>query len=97
MSDGAKAGRAVIEGDSVVIRFPLDAIATALEGAWAMNKLDQRYKITDAAEFTKEFRNSLNAEDEQGTTLVHKMADAAFLDCIEQGAFGIDLHEEQEV
>lgn len=88
--------RAVIENGAVVIRFPIDAMQSALEGAWAMNKLEQRYRITNEVEFVKEFVNSLNSEDEQGTTLVHQMADKAFLDCIEQGAFGIDLHEEQK-
>lgn len=88
-------GRAVIEGDAVVIRFPLDAMQTAMDGAWSLRAFDTRYKITDINEFAKEFRNALNREDERGTTEIHKMADRAFIDCIESGAFGIEEHEQQ--
>lgn len=90
-------GRAVIEGDSVVIRFPLDAMQDALDGAWCMNIFDVRQKITNITEFAKEFRNELNAESEDGTTLIHRMADKAFLNMMEQGAFGFEPHEDQEM
>lgn len=90
-------GRAVIEGDAVVIRFPLDAMQTAMDGAWSLRAFDTRYKITDINEFAKEFRNALNREDERGTTEIHKMADRAFIDCIESGAFGIEEHEQQDL
>lgn len=90
-------GSAVIEGDAVVIRFPLDAMQTAMDGAWSLRAFDTRYKITDINEFAKEFRNALNREDEQGTTEIHKMADRAFIDCIESGAFGIEEHEQQDI
>lgn len=90
-------GRAVIEGGSVVIRFPLDAMQDALDGAWGMSIFDVRQKITDLAEFAKEFRNELNSESENGTTLIHRMADKAFLNMMEQGAFGFEPHEDQEM
>jgi len=90
-------GRAVIEGGSVVIRFPLDAMQDALDGAWGLHVFDTRQKITDIAEFAKEFRNELNSESENGTTLIHRMADKAFLEMMEQGAFGFEPHEEQEL
>lgn len=93
-SDG---GRAIIEGGAVVIRFPLDAMQTAMDGAWSLRALDTRYKITDINEFSKEFARALNREDEQGTTEIHKMADRAFIDCIENGAFGIEEHEQQDI
>lgn len=88
-------GRAIIEGTSIVIRVPLDALPAVLEGAWAMNKFDTRMKITDIGEFSRELVHSLNSEDEQGTTVIHEMFDKAIIDCIEQGAFGIDEHENQ--
>ncbi len=90
-------GKAVIEGDSVVIRFPLSAMQCALDGAWALNVIDQRQKVTDEAEFAKEFCLALNAESENGTTLIHRMADKAFVDMIEAGAFGFDQHEVQSL
>lgn len=90
-------GQAVIEKGSLVIRVSLEALPMALEGAWAMGKFDTRYKITDASEFAKELMHALNREDEQGTTPVHELFDAAIVYIIEQGGFGIDEHEVQEV
>lgn len=90
-------GQAVIEKGSLVIRVSLEALPMVLEGAWAMGKFDTRYKITDASEFAKELMHALNREDEQGTTPVHELFDAAILHVIEQGGFGIDEHETQEV
>jgi hypothetical protein len=90
-------GRAVIAGDAVVIRFPLDAFQSAMDGAWALCELDTRYKITSIDEFAQEFVRVLNREDERGTTAIHKMADRAFVNCIENGAFGIEEHEQQDI
>lgn len=90
-------GHAVIEKGSLVIRVSLKALPMVLEGAWAMGKIDIRYKITDASEFAKELTYALNREDEQGTTPVHELFDAAVLHVIEQGGFGIDEHENQTI
>lgn len=90
-------GEAVIEDGYLVIRVSLEALPMVLEGAWAMGKFDMRYKITDANEFAKELMYALNREDEQGTTPVHELFDGAILHVIEQGGFGIDEHEKQEV
>lgn len=90
-------GQAIIEDGSIVIRVSLDALPMVLEGAWAMRKFDTRYKITDASEFAKELTRALNREDEQGTTAIHEMFDQAIIDCLENGAFGIDEHEDQSV
>jgi hypothetical protein len=90
-------GRAVIEGGDVVIRFPLDAMQSAIDGAWSLKVFDTRYKITNIDEFSKEFVYALNREDERGTTNIHRLADKAFIDCIESGAFGIEEHEQQKI
>lgn len=90
-------GQAIIEDGAIVIRVSLDALPTVLEGAWAMNKFDTRYKITNADEFAKELTRALNREDEQGITAIHEMFDQAILDCLENGAFGIDEHENQKI
>ncbi|MGM4891219.1 hypothetical protein [Tardiphaga sp. 839_C3_N1_4] len=86
-------GYAAIEGDAVVIRFPLAFMQTAIDGAWGLNVIDKRQKVTDQAEFAKEFCRELNAESENGTTLIHRMADKAFVNMIESGAFGFDDYE----
>lgn len=90
-------GSAVIEGDAVVIRFPIAALQSALDGAWGLNVFDRRQKVTDEAEFAKEFCLELNSESENGTTLIHRMADKAFVNMIEGGAFGFDEHEVQSI
>jgi hypothetical protein len=90
-------GKAVIEGDAVVIRFPIDAMQSALDGAWCLNVFDRRQKVTDPADFAKEFCMYLNAESENGTTPIHRMADKAFINMMDCGAFGFDEHEEQSL
>jgi hypothetical protein len=92
----ADGGKAVIKDGALVISINVENLSVILEGAWAMNVFDQRYKVTDADAFAKELCYRLNEEDEQGTTLVHRMFDKAIINAIEWGAEGIDLHEQQE-
>jgi hypothetical protein len=90
-------GKAVIEDGAIVIRVPLDTLGLVLDGAWAMSGPDrQRFKVTDAAVFAAEVAHKLNEEDEQGTTLIHRMFDKAFFEAIDYGAEGVELHEQQE-
>lgn len=88
-------GRAVIEGDAIVIRVPLATLDTVIDGTWALGVLWARYKLTNTAAFAKELVNSLNDEDEQGTTCIHRAFDKAICHAIEQGAEGIEEHENQ--
>ena len=97
MAKPENSGQAIIEGDALVIRVSLANLPMVLEGAWAMGKFDTRYKITNVNEFAKELTQALNREDEQGTTPVHELFDGAILYVLEQGGFGIDEHEKQQV
>lgn len=90
-------GKAEIKDGDVVIRVPLAALPQVLEGAWATCALDTRYKLTDVDAFAKELVSALNDEDEEGSTAIHKMFDAAIEEAINQGAQGIEEHEDQEV
>jgi hypothetical protein len=92
-----RSAEAVIQRNALVIRVPLKNLQTAIDGAWALNALPARYKITNLDEFARDLVGELNSEDEQGTTRIHKMLDAAVLEAIDQGAFGIDLHEKQDI
>jgi hypothetical protein len=97
MSDVDKnSGRAVIEDEHLIIRVAIGALPTIVEGAWAAGEMHMRYKVTDVASFAKDLVHELNWESENGTTRVHKMFDAAILEAINQGAQGIDEHEDQE-
>lgn len=91
------AGVAIIEKGCIVIRFPLDAIQTAMDGAWGMNVLNPRQKVTDQGEYARELVQLLNREDEQGTTQVHRLMDWAFNESLEQGCEGIEDHPDQEM
>ena len=96
MVDINNGGQAVIEDGAIVIRVPFDTLPMILEGAWGLNALDVRYKITDVDAFVKDFVHQLNYEDETGSTVIHRMFDEALDEAINQGAMGIEEHEDQE-
>ncbi len=89
--------KAIIVGDEIVIRLPIDRLPIAIDCMWAAGYSDIRYKVTDANVFAKEFVRSLNRESEDGTTLVHLCFDKAATDAIDMGAEGIEEHEYQEI
>ena len=86
---------AIVKG-SIVIRVPMKSLKDLVEGAWALGSLDTRMKITDAKAFADELVSAINCEDEEGTTPLHRLFDAAINDALEQGAEGIEEHEEQD-
>lgn len=88
---------AKIEGEDIVIRVAVSALPQVVEGAWTAGYMETRFKVTDAPTFAKELVSELNAESEDGTTAIHKMFDACINEAIEQGAEGIEEHEDQEV
>lgn len=94
-TDAALDGKATIKGGAIVIRVAIKALPVVVEGAWALGSLDTRWKITDAPAFAEDLVRALNDEDEQGTTMIHKMFDAAINEALEQGAEGIEEHEDQ--
>ncbi len=87
---------AAIENGAIVIRVSLAALPQVVEGAWALHALDKRWKLTDVPTFAKELVHELNREDEQGTTMIHRMFDTAINEALEQGAEGIEEHEDQD-
>lgn len=94
--DQNNGGRAVIEDGAIVIRVSLDALPMVVEGSWAAGGMDTRYKVTNAQEFAADLLRTLNDEDENGTTRIHRMFDSAIDTAIGNGAFGIEEHEQQE-
>ncbi|EHM01188.1 hypothetical protein HMPREF9946_02192 [Acetobacteraceae bacterium AT-5844] len=89
-------GQAVIEDGAIIIRVPLENLPQVVEGAWALGALETRYKVTDTRVFAKELLSALNCEDEQGTTPIHKLFDAGINAALDQGAEGIEEHEDQD-
>jgi hypothetical protein len=103
MTEGAMAdlhdrhsAQAMIVGGNIVIQIPIKNLPMIVEGGWLCSVYDTRLKVTDAAVFAKELVRELNAEDEDGTTRIHKMFDAAIDEAANQGAQGIAEHEDQE-
>ena len=89
-------GQAVIENGALVIRVSLESLPAVVEGAWAAYGMPLRLKITDADAFAKELVGELNAEQEDGTTSIHRMFDKAIWAAFENGAEGVEEHEEQD-
>lgn len=94
--DPQNGGKAVIEDGHIIIRVAISALPMVVEGSWAAGGMDTRYKVTDPEAFAKDLVYELNEESENGTTRIHSMFDFAIDRAIEQGAEGIERHEEQE-
>jgi hypothetical protein len=84
-----------LENGKITIEIAVDALPQIVEGAWAAGGMDTRYQVTDPKKFAEDLVRELRSEAEDGTTCVHTMFDAAILEAIEQGADGIEEHEEQ--
>jgi hypothetical protein len=87
---------AKIENGEIVIRLALDTLPAVLESGWVCNVLPTRYKITNVAEFAADLVRELNREEENGSTRIYTMFDKAIFEAVDQGAFGIEEHEQQE-
>jgi hypothetical protein len=86
---------AVIHDNKIEISIAVDALPLIVSGSCAANGLEGLWRVTDADMFATEVALALNREEEDGTTLVHKMFDKAFGDAIDQGADGIEEVDEE--
>lgn len=86
-----------IERDRLVISIGVKCLAFAIEWAPGLEKYDEKTgdflgpKITDPLVFAKEIERQLSQEEEDGTTMVHRMIDKAAAEALEQGAEGVAL------
>jgi hypothetical protein len=83
-------GRAVIQDGEIIIRIQIATLPLAMSGACDLQAIEPRYRITDAELFADAFVRELNREDEQGTTLIHRLFDKAMNEALEQGAEGVE-------
>lgn len=81
---------ASIEGDEVVIRFPVASVETAAPIAWERRYGAHRLRISDAKAFAKDLVRELNREEENGDTVVLLMLDRAVCKATEDGAEGVE-------
>lgn len=88
---------AEVRGGRLVISIGVNLLANALELGPELSHYDEATgewshpKVTDAVVFAREIAIELEREEEDGTTPVHRMLDAAALKAIESGALGIRL------
>lgn len=85
-----------LEGAELVIRIPVDTLAFAAQAGemWPQDDMmNPTAFITDETTFAKEVVHALTKEEEDGTTLVHRMFDAAFTYITENGCDGVEWNE----
>lgn len=96
MSDN-EAAKAVVRDGAIMIRLPLANLQSIMDGGFLCLAYDKRYRILDAEGAAKEICAALNDGDEEGTTPIHRLFDAAINEALNQGAQFIDEHPTQEV
>jgi hypothetical protein len=90
-----------IENGELVIRIGVPTLAWAAEHMIEAtdfndqaNVFEQAWTVTDPAEFAKGVLDELLREEEDGSNLVTKMFDKAFLAAIDNGAEGVEMADE---
>jgi len=87
---------ATISRNSISIRVPFSKLQQLMDGSWRLGALEVRQKVKDQDVFAAELVAALNAEDEQGSTIIHRLFDSAINAALEGGAEGIEEHPVQE-
>lgn len=79
----------------LIIRIGTEALVNACRYSPVMDELDESAQgeliVEDQDAFAEAIRRALEHEEEDGTTLVHKMLDDAFRYAVEQGFEGFEL------
>lgn len=89
-----------IDNDELVIRLPASVLAIAVKYMPKGEIFDEDTQsfftpeVIDERAFLKEMANALEAEEEDGTTLVHRMLDKAALHIMHVGGEGVLSAEE---
>ncbi len=88
-------GQAAIIDGKIEISIDVAALPMIVNGSCCCDSMEGLWKVTDAETFAKEVCRALNDEREDGTTRVHMMFDAAFMEAINQGAEGVEEVDEE--
>jgi hypothetical protein len=81
---------AYIRRGRIVIDLEIDGLPAVYEGGVDCGYIEPGFKVTDPRTFARDVVRALNHEDEQGTTAIHRLFDAAFGCAIEDGAEGVE-------
>ena len=87
------------QGDWIVLAIHVDTIKHVTEGHPQLEWLNDESEpippvVTDMNMFVSELVGALNAESEDGSTLVTGMIDDAIVAAVENGARGIEIEEQ---
>lgn len=77
----------VVEGGQLKISIGIALLAYAVQH---QNSWPKKFAVTDLREFAQSMARQLQREEEDGTTPVHRMLDAAADEVLEQGDDGVD-------
>ena len=87
-----------IDKDKIIISIGFDALKFLAENSDVCEKYDEEFcpdgiwtEINNKKEFAKEVLKSLKHEQEDGTTVVHKLFEDAINMALENGAEGVKL------
>ena len=90
-----------IEDDELVIRIGFDSLKFATENNssdyFTTEEGGNLFVVTDPKTWAESVVSMLKVEEEDGTTPVHEMFDAAFIRAIEYGEKGIDIVEQGSI
>jgi hypothetical protein len=81
---------ASIVGEQIVIRLPIRNLRMAVRGASEICIWDSPLRVTNPRAFARDVCAALNAEDEAGTTAIHRLFDAAFMRAADDGSEGVE-------
>lgn len=96
---GAHAGMRVRRtARKIVIELPISVLAKALYFSPENRDSDgdPAYRVTDKAAFADAIVEALDREEEDGTTPLHRLFDAAMLAAIEDGAEGVEEYRRSQ-
>ena len=86
-----------IRDDEIVIRVGIDVVKWALEHHSdsqpyneETHEFDQKWIVSDAAEFAKDVRRAMDREEEDGTTPLIEFLDKMCIEALEDGSTGVD-------
>lgn len=84
-----------VKDGALVITMPVELLCHAVQfgNDWPCNEHGPTARINNAEGFAHDIVRALEREEEDGTTLVHRMFDKAAIEAIEQGAESIDLDD----
>lgn len=85
-----------VEGRQLVIRITTECLVHAVTCAsqWPAQEMGGPVAVIDAPVFVADIVHELQREDEQGTTVVHRLFDEAALAALEAGSLGVDYDRE---